>query len=383
MKTSLIDRIVYAYTRKNLHKKRIVEAHSIDELKAGHFNRLRLEGSLCADGSPDNVYLFPGDEKSLIISFCGGGVITSADDCRYPMSISSLLTNRKMLYVQNCGEMFEFASFLINKNLGILSPEEENLFASWSKVIIPYVNGDFHTGTSDFTYTEEDGSLQEFHCNGYTNFIKVMEKTKALWPSPDRILVTGASAGSFGASALAGKVAEFYPECQNITAYCDSSYLPWDNWKAIAEGLWKCPKEVSDPIHSNDIGGDWLEALCRNYGDRIKILYSCSTRDGVLARFSRFINEGIYKIKVDEKWLNVVHEGFVNRIKCFEKEGISIRYYVNEIGDKLSGGTKHCISQDKEWSRHQVGGVTPAQWVMDGINGKLYDVGLELLDQSI
>jgi hypothetical protein len=314
-----------------------------------------------------------------MISFCGGGVIASKEDCRYPINMKSFLTNKIMTYAANSGPFFDFAFFMLIKNQGIISPTEENPFAGWDKVIIPYVCGDFHTGTADFTYTDQEGVSHIFHSNGYTNFLKSMELIKKRWPSPKRILITGSSAGSFGASALAGKVSEYYPECQNITVYCDSSYLKSDRWKEITEDLWKTPQWISDSVHTDDLGGDWLEALYENYGDRLKILYSSSTKDGVLARFTHYINDGTYQIKVDPQWLDTVREGLRDRINRFSEKGIRISYYINERPDKLSGGTAHCISQDISWSQYEVDGVSNAKWVYDAVNGKLYDVGMELI----
>ena len=379
MKKSVIDRIVESYARKKAVRKNIITAPSIDELKDNCFNRVFLPGCCCSDGTAANLFLWKGNGEDLMISFCGGGVVTSREDCRYPISMKSFLGNKTMTYAANSGPFFDFAFFMLNKNQGIISPTEENPFAGWDKAIIPYVCGDFHTGTADFTYTDQKGENQIFHSNGYTNFLKSMELIKKRWPSPKRILITGSSAGSFGTSALAGKISEYYPECQNIIVYCDSSYLKCDRWKEITEELWKCPQWISDSVGSDDLGGDWLEALYENYGDRLKILYSSSTKDGVLARFTHYIHDGTYQIEVDPMWFDTVREGLRDRINRFSEKGIRISYYINDRPDKLSGGTAHCISQDINWSQYEVDGVTNAKWVYDAVNGKLYDVGMELL----
>ena len=379
MKKSLLDRMVESYARKNAGKKNIITAPSADDLKENHYNRIFLPGSFCSDGTPANLYLWKGNGEDLMISFGGGGVVASREDCRYPITLKSFLTNKIMTHVQNSGELFEFANFMLSKNLGILSPTEENPFAQWDKVIIPYVCGDFHTGTADIDYTDEEDAGQVFRSHGYTNFLNTMEMVKKRWPNPRCILITGSSAGSFGTSALAGKISEYYPECRNITVYCDSSYLKNDCWKEVAEDLWKTPRWISDSIHTDDLGGDWLEALYKNYGGRLKILYSSSTEDGVLARFSHYIHDGTYQIKVDGEWLETVHQGLKDRIRRFNEDGINIRYYINNRPDKLSGGTAHCISQDINFSSYKVGGVTNAKWVFDAVNGSLYDVGMDLL----
>ena len=73
-------------------------------------------------------------------------------------------------------------------------------------------------------------------------------------------------------------------------------------------------------------------------------------------------------------------QGFCNRVQRLQKAGINISYYVNTIPDKQTGGTKHCISQDNAWREASVDGVSPAQWVVDAVNGKCYDVGMSLLE---
>lgn len=377
--SSKLDKAVFALVRHGMKKKNVVDIEASTELKKGYYNQFFLPDCVCADGNPANMFLWEGNGKDLIISFCGGGVVTSLEDCKYPISLKSLLTNQIMTYAANGLDLFYFANFFLTKNLGILSPTEENPFADWSKVFIPYVGGDFHVGTRDFPYMDIDGNEQTFHSNGYKNFLVAMKYIKDRWPNPERILITGCSAGSFGASALAGKIIDMYPDCENITVYCDSSYLKCDRWKDIAENFWGAPEEITSNIHTDDLGGDWLEALCRNYGDRAKVLYSCSTKDGVLARFTELINTGNYEVRVNRKWFKVVRDGFQDRIKRFEKEELKISYYVNEMGDPLSGGTAHCISQDKKWAGSKVKKVSPAQWVMDAVNGNTYDVGMDLL----
>ena len=379
MKKSLVDRAVESYARKALKKKNVVTVSSLAELKENYYNRFYLPGCVCSDGTKANLYLWKGNGEDLMISFCGGGIIASREDCRYPINFKSFLTNKIMTYAANSGDFFDFAFFIMNKNLGIISPTAENPFSDWDKVIIPYVCGDFHTGTADISYTDEEGVDQTFNSHGYTNFLKAMEVIRERWPSPKRILITGSSAGSFGTSALAGKISEYYPDCQNITVYCDSSYLKNDRWKEITEDLWRTPEWISRSVHTDDLGGDWLEALYKNYGDRLKILYSTSTLDGVLARFTHYLYDGTYQIKVDREWLETVRQGIKDRITRFNDEGINIYYYINERKDKLSGGTAHCISQDISFSSYEVDGITNAKWLLDAVNGNLYDVGMKLL----
>lgn len=172
-----------------------------------------------------------------------------------------------------------------------------------------------------------------------------------------------------------------YPECENITVYCDSSYIPMPNWKEIATDFWRCPEEIAASVHTDDICGDWLEDLSRKHGDRIKLLYGCSTRDYILAKFSCYEVTGHFE--VTEEWLLKMEDGLRDRIKRLKDVGVNIYYYINPVPDKESGnGTVHCISQDRKWHETAVDGICPAQWVKDAVDGKCRHVGIDLLNQA-
>ena len=374
---SMLNKFGKALIHALMRNRKLTDTDSVMNLHDGYYNRLLLPGFVCTDGKPAKLFLWPGSDKDLIISFNGGGCALKPDDCKYPMEFKAFVLNHQRLYTANADEIYEFGFYFIEDN-GIHSPMEANPFASWSKVMIPYVSADFHTGTADYPYIDRQGNERILHFNGYKNFLEIMKQIKKRWPAPKRIVITGSSAGSFGASALAGKIVEMYPECDNITVYCDSSYIPMPNWKEIAAAFWKCPEEIAATVHTNDICGDWLEALGSKYGHRIKLLYGCSTEDGILAQYSNYENTGDFA--ATEEWRGKMKRGFQNRVQRLHKAGINISYYINAIPDKQTGGTKHCISQDKAWHEARVDGISPAQWVLDAVNGKCYDVGMNLLE---
>ena len=199
-----------------MRNRKLTDTDSVMNLREGYYNRLLLPGCECTDGKTAKLFLWPGSDKDLVISFNGGGCALKPDDCKYPMEFQAFALNQQKLYTANAEEIYEFG-FYFDEDNGIHAPMEANPFASWSKAIIPYVSADFHTGTGDFSYTDRQGNDRILHFNGYKNFLKIMEQIKKRWPAPERIVITGSSAGSFGASALAGKIVEMYPECENIT----------------------------------------------------------------------------------------------------------------------------------------------------------------------
>lgn len=374
---NLIDRVAVKVVRNMMKKKNVKDTDSIFELKKGVYNRIPVKGCVTSNGKQQIMFVWEGNEKDLMISFNGGGVAIKADDCTHPMDFKGVLTKATMLYAPDAEEVYEYAIFILAKDNGIVSPLPQNPFADWTKVMIPYVSGDFHTGTADQEYTDKDGSKKIMHMHGYTNFKEIIGQVRERWPNPERILITGSSAGSFGTSALASEICDLYPDCKNITVYCDSSYIPMDNWKEIVSEFWKAPEHIVAPLHTEDMCGDWLEALYRKHGERIKIVYTCSNEDCALAAFSQYEHGG--KFEVSDEYRKIVKDGFRQRIARFEKDGIKVSNYVFAIPDKINGGTVHCISQDKKWSETKVDGISPAEWVMDAVNGKCCDVGLDLL----
>lgn len=374
---SLIDMLGAGVSRLMTFNNNVKNTKSIIDLKKGVFNKFVLPGCVCSDGHRAKIFVWDGNREDLMISFNGGGAAFNLDDCKYPIDYESILKKSKMLYSPSAEPMYEYI-VLMAKDSGIISPESYNPFSDWSKVIIPYVSADFHTGTADVHYIDRKGKDALMHFNGYTNFIQIMKAVKKKYPNPRRILITGSSAGSFETSALAGKIIDMYPDCQNITIYCDSSYIPNDNWKGIATELWKSPMEITNPIYTDDICGDWLEDLFNHYGDKIKLIYGSSTRDCILAKFTRYHQDGKYI--VTEGDCDDIEQGLRNRIIRFRDKGIKINYYINDVKDKDGVGTVHCISQDIMWHTVKMENRTPAEWVMDAVEGKLYDVGMELMN---
>lgn len=372
-----LESVCNAYVNNQVKKKKpYVRVESVEKLQSGIFNEFLLDGNICTDGSKSKVFFWKENGENLIINFCGGGAAFDKDSCKYPLTFSDFFTKKTCLYAANATEIFDFATFLPKDN-GINSALSPNPFAKWDKVVIPYVSADFHVGAGDLPYTGKKGEHKTMHFHGYLNFLDIMELVKKVYPNPKRLLITGNSAGSFGASALAGKIIDLYPECENITVYCDSSYLKKPDWNHVAKEIWKAPEEIAEAVQTDDMGGDWLLNLGKKYGSRMKLIYSCSTEDIVLATYTRYMKTR--EFKADQSDINIVREGFLNRIKRLKREGVDIHYFCNALSAGKLGGTVHCISQSEIWHEHKVEGISAAEWVADAVDGKLYDVGLSLL----
>lgn len=88
----------------------------------------------------------------------------------------------------------------------------ENPLRDWSFVFVPYCTGDVHSGSNTITYTNPDTHQPyPIHHRGSDNFQAVLAWMRAHVDAPDRILVTGSSAGAYGAATHFARIREAFP----------------------------------------------------------------------------------------------------------------------------------------------------------------------------
>ncbi len=106
---------------------------------------------------------------------------------------------------------------------GIFSTtNRDNPVRDWNMVCIPYCTGDIHTGSAEKTYTSvghpvlpvpPGAPITIQHC-GFDNFRVVMDWGKRNFDDPKKVLVTGVSAGGYGATANSPWVWRAFPRAQ-------------------------------------------------------------------------------------------------------------------------------------------------------------------------
>src|SRR5690606_13478090 len=87
-----------------------------------------------------------------------------------------------------------------------------NPVRDWSFVFVPYCTGDVHSGANTATYTDPDsGEAFTIEHRGADNFRVVLEWIRQNFAAPEQILVTGSSAGAYGAATHYGRIREVFP----------------------------------------------------------------------------------------------------------------------------------------------------------------------------
>lgn len=170
----------------------ICGASTIPVLSQDGWTMIVPEGAaLCARGTPYAFFSRPANPDKLLIYFQGGGACWNAETCAPGAALFDDLVQGD--------EMNGYAS-------GLFSPANgENPFADYSTVFVTYCTGDLHTGSTTVTYGD-----QTIHHNGYANATAALNWTFANYPAPQQVVVSGCSAGSYGAIFYTPTIARRY-----------------------------------------------------------------------------------------------------------------------------------------------------------------------------
>ncbi len=160
-------------------------------------------GTSCNDGSETGFAINPSPTNSTdtLVFFMGGGACWDQLTC----------------FVANSAAKgpFKAAQFEVGKAAltGIFDREDDdNPFADWNFAFIPYCTGDLHGGQRLVTYGEPP-FVATWNFAGATNSRLILDRLAATFFGPTRLVVTGTSAGGYGASLNYERAREaFQPE---------------------------------------------------------------------------------------------------------------------------------------------------------------------------
>jgi hypothetical protein len=160
----------------------------ITGLTPGTWNWVDFPTALCRDGTPTGIGISPSTtgSKKLMIFLEGGGACFNAQTCGSNPShfAKSELTG---VFIPAEGTK------------GIFSrTDTSNAVADWNMVYVPYCTGDVHAGNAPNATVTGVAGTQQFV--GYTNVSQYLSRIVPTFPDMQRVLLTGQSAGGFGAA---------------------------------------------------------------------------------------------------------------------------------------------------------------------------------------
>ena len=339
--------------------------------------RVIIPMGMSGDGSEYHIYVKIADPKKLCIFFSGGGVAYNEYTAARPITGGKVAADLPNYYWNNLRPFTQ----IMNIDMGIMNLKDKaNPFKDWSIIDVAYATGDFHVGNSEFPYEGEDKEQHVLHFHGYINFLEAMGISKNLFKNPKKLLIAGNSAGAFAVPALTDEILRvWYPDVKDVTLLSDSALLLYSKWEHTAREVWKAPGPICDAIKSDNITLSWYRNLYSKYEEKLRYLYSSSTRDYVLSAYYNDVTNKTYKTDSD------VQDAYYEQLKEMVKElkaltpgfGMYINNWTLPIVTK--GGTVHTAVREPYFTRFTQDNVTMARWLHDAVDGKVYDVGMELL----
>jgi hypothetical protein len=211
-------------------------------------------------------------------------------------------SDKVMIYVEGGGACFDPITCLANpanvsnqkaqKTAGVFDrTNAANPVKDWNFVYLPYCTGDIGAGANPNGTVSGVTGTQKFV--GYLNMKAFLNRVVPTFPSATHVLLTGISAGGFGAAADAMLVQRAFPSVKPALVDdsgppMSSKYLPTclqDEWRTTwgfdDSFLKDCGSAC--PNHSDYIL-DYSKFLGRSYADRMAGLIE-SSDDGVISAF--------------------------------------------------------------------------------------------------
>ncbi len=171
-----------------------------------NWQRIELPGTVCSDGSQYKFWTHDDPASTdLLILFEGGGACWDYESCSGQLGILGAANPNGLPDDYITQFKAQYVSPLVNgADPGIpLRPLNPIVTQGWDVVFMPYCTGDVHVGNNVATYEDPSGQNPPltFHHNGFTNSSLALDYLATQFPSIDRLLVTGFSAGGVASAA--------------------------------------------------------------------------------------------------------------------------------------------------------------------------------------
>lgn len=299
--------------------------------------------TVCSRGTPFRYFVRGGDPKKVVIDFQGGGACWNAATCSIAGAIFSETapTEAEIKAAVQSGALGGIYRF----------DKAESPVAGWTFVHIPYCTGDIHWGDATVDYSAD---LKIEH-KGFVNAKTVLDWVYANY-DPDQVLITGCSAGAYGAIGHSAWIAKQYPNAK-ISVLADSGCgIVSDTFFKESFPNWNAQL----PTFVSGLAGKDIQTLS------IVDLYTAVAKDYPNVRFAQQ-NSAFDK---DQTTYYTVMGGaeadwspkMLQSLTDISAGADNFRYY-------LSPGPVHCIHPYDLMYTRTSGGVKYIDWLDEFVNG--------------
>jgi hypothetical protein len=238
-----------------------------------------VSGAKCRDGSATGIGVrLSSTSKKVFIYLEGGGACFNAATCA--ISLASFGKPAFDAWASTVG-----LTGVFDPNVGA------NPVKDWSAIYVPYCSGDVHAGDATGVSVPSGPSAQDFV--GYENMALYLGRIVPTFHDAPQVLLTGISAGGFGAAFNYDRVAAAF--CPTPVTLVDDSGPPMGDaylapclqkqWKGLWNLAGTLPAGCTD-CNTADSGGivNYVPYLAKTWPDSYLGLIS-STHDAVISTF--------------------------------------------------------------------------------------------------
>lgn len=170
-----------------------------------NWQKVELPGATCGNGSQYKFFVHNTGSPNVLFFLEGGGACWDYDSCSGRAGVLGAANRNGIADDYMTQFTAKFVSPIVNgADPGIPLRSRRDLpTKGWNIVYLPYCTGDVHIGNNVTTYTDSTGQEPPlaWHHKGYSNTIAAAHYAKSLFPNPQKLLVSGFSAGGTATSS--------------------------------------------------------------------------------------------------------------------------------------------------------------------------------------
>lgn len=177
----------------------------VDGGNSYNWQKVEVAGAVCGNGSQYKFFIHRTGSPHLLMLFEGGGACWDYDTCSGRAGVLGAANPNGIADDYMTQFTAKYVSPIVNgADPGIpLRARTDLPTKGWNVAYLPYCTGDVHIGNNTVTYTDPTGAQPPltWRHNGYNNTIKAATYLRGAFPSINKLLVTGFSAGGTASSA--------------------------------------------------------------------------------------------------------------------------------------------------------------------------------------
>ncbi|HEU4409090.1 MAG TPA: hypothetical protein VFS43_27780 [Polyangiaceae bacterium] len=170
-----------------------------------NWQKVELPGAVCGNGTQYKFFVHDAGSPNLLVYFEGGGACWDYDSCSGRQGVLGAANPNGINDDHMAQATAQFVSPLVNGvDPGLPGRSRRDLVTKgWSVVYLPYCTGDVHVGNNVATYEDPLGEQPPltWHHNGFTNVELATGFLHDKFPSIQKMLVSGFSAGGTATAA--------------------------------------------------------------------------------------------------------------------------------------------------------------------------------------